>query len=29
MKELKIIKELFKELEKNRFFLDDVKVVKA
>ena len=29
MKELKIIKELFEELEKNRFFLDDVKVVKA
>ena len=29
MKELKIVKELFTELEKNRFFLDDVKVVKA
>lgn len=29
MKELKIVKELFEELEKNRFFLDDVKVVKA
>lgn len=29
MKELKVVKELFTELEKNRFFLDDVKVVKA
>ena len=29
MKELKVVKELFEELEKNRFFLDDVKVVKA
>ena len=29
MKELKIVKELFEELEKNRFFLNDVKVVKA
>lgn len=29
MKELKIVKELLEELEKNRFFLDDVKVVKA
>ena len=29
MKELKVVKELLEELEKNRFFLDDVKVVKA
>lgn len=29
MKELKIVRELLEELEKNLFFLDDVKVVKA
>lgn len=29
MKELKIVRELLTELEKNLFFLDDVKVVKA
>lgn len=29
MKELKVVKELLEELEKNRFFLNDVKVVKA